>query len=99
MLLSLIYDFTLDIRTVGEGVIFQIGNIKASRHHSFNDVNISTFPNKFNEKVLASTSLSTIYQVNLAETCMHAGDNISECGNSTAELQKRTIVSRLISRL
>jgi hypothetical protein len=34
------------IGTRGEGVIFQIGNIKASRHLSFNDVNISTFPNK-----------------------------------------------------
>jgi hypothetical protein len=54
----------------GEGVVFQIGNIKASRHLSFNDVNISTFPNKFSEKVLVSTSLSTICQVNLAETCM-----------------------------
>jgi hypothetical protein len=40
----------LDIRTGGEGVVFQIGNIKASRHLSFNDVNISTFPNKFSEK-------------------------------------------------
>jgi hypothetical protein len=72
----------------GKGVIFQIGNIKASRHHSFNDVNVSTFPNKFSEKVLTSTPLSTICQVNLAETCMHVGGNISECGNSTAELQK-----------
>jgi hypothetical protein len=89
----------LDIRTGGEGVVFQIGNIKAFRHLSLNDVNISTFPNKFSEKVLASTSLSTICQVNLAETCMHAGGNISECGNSTAELQKRRNASRLIGRL
>ena len=76
----------MDIRTGGEGVVFQIGNIKAFRHLSFNDVNISTFPNKFSEKVLVSTLLSIICQVNLAETCMNAGDNISECGNSTAEL-------------
>jgi hypothetical protein len=76
----------LDIRTGGEGVIFQIGNIKASRHHSFNDVNISTFPNKFSEKILASTSLSIICQVNLVKTCIYTGDNISECGNFTAEL-------------
>ena len=53
----------MDIRTGGEGVVFQIGNIKAFRHLSFNDVNISTSPNKFSEKVLASTSLSTICQV------------------------------------
>jgi hypothetical protein len=93
----------LDIRTGGVCYSrrggFQIGNIKASRHLSFNDFNISTFSNKFSEKVLASTSLSIICQVNLAETCMHGGGNISECGNSTAELQKRRNASRLISRL
>jgi hypothetical protein len=83
----------------GGSVIFQIDNIKASRDLPFNDVNISIFPNKFSEKVLASTSLSIIYQVNLAETCMHAGNNISECGNFTAELQKRKNASGLISRL
>jgi hypothetical protein len=89
----------LDIRIREEGVIFQIGNIKAFRHLSLDDVNINTFPNKFSEKVLTSTSLSTIYQINLAETCMHADNNISECGNSTAEFQKRRNASKLISRL
>jgi hypothetical protein len=89
----------LDIRTGRAGIVFQIGNIKAFRHLSLDGVNISTFPNKFSEKVLASTSLSTICQVNLAETCMHASNNISECGNSTAELQKRKNASRLIGKL
>jgi hypothetical protein len=75
------------------------GNIKAFKHLSFNDVIISTFPKKLGEKILISMSLSIIYQVNLAETCMHAGNNISEYGNSRLSSRREWMLTDLSTDL